>query len=114
MQSHELPDIEQTAERLNGPYQVELGTLEVGQKIEVETQNTTYLIERRSDGCYISGNEKYCPEPTKAYIAGTTSGGSSIKPGFIVEGGHLEFTIPDKGRPITTSEIVAVTPLDEE
>lgn len=79
--------------------------LEVGKKLEIRTQHTTYTLEKREDGLYISGNPKYCSEPTRVYIAGSTAGGRAIKVDKIVVGGYLEFTLPDRQGPITTSEI---------
>src|SRR3989338_270272 len=40
--------------------------LGVGKKVKIATSSGRfYIIESRSDGLYISGHPKYCPEPTK-------------------------------------------------
>lgn len=98
-------DLEEVVRDFESAPQFRLEDLEVGKKLEVVTQNTNYIIERREDGFYISGNKKFCPKPTKAYINGSTMGGSSIKPGYVVEDGYLEYVLPDRGGPITTSRI---------
>lgn len=93
-----LGDFE-SAEKFN------LDEMEVGKKIEVETLSRTYTIEKREDGLYISGNPKYCPNPTKVRNIGSTMGGSSISSRRIVIGGNIEFFLEDGTKPITTSEI---------
>ncbi len=76
--------------------------LPVGSKVIVRTRNTRYEIENREDGSYIQGHEKYCPQPTKASIHGSTFGGSMIKAGWLGVGMYLEFSTD---RTITTSQI---------
>ena len=94
------------AERAEGWY---FEQLEVGQWLEVQTQESVYIIERRKDGFYISGNQKYCPDPVKAKIKGSTFGGSAIMPGFIGRGMYLEFSIPESHpSPIVTSRIKSI------
>lgn len=86
----------------------DLDGLEEGGKLEVSTKNTTYVIERREDGLYISGHPEICPEPTRITNIGTklSQGATSININKIVEGGYMEFTIPGRIKPvITTSEI---------
>lgn len=85
--------------------------LPVGAVLHVRTQNTSYTVEKREDGMYISGHAKYCPEPMKTAIVGSTWGGSMLKAGFIGRGMHLEFTDPRYGRrgTVTTSEIKEIT-----
>lgn len=102
-------------ERVGGHFenmrQFDLNDLAIGKKLEVSTQNTQYVIERREDGLYISGHPKICPEPMKANIAGSklSQESSAIKSHTIVEGGYMEFTLPEKSpdilKPYTTSEI---------
>lgn len=89
----------------------DLRRLEVGRKLIVKTKNTTYTIERRADGDYISGNAKYCPEPTLCYIAGSTFGGSMLKVGFVGRGMYMEMQIEGKPGLVTTSQIQEVTEL---
>jgi hypothetical protein len=97
--------LEETIEGLGNAEQFNLNNLAIGGKVEVKTKNTAYLIERGEDGLYISGSEKYCPKPTKVYIEGSTYGGRAIINDTVVVGGYLEFTLPDRQGPITTSQI---------
>lgn len=75
----------------------DIDKLPVGKKLMVQTQNTLYTIERREDGVYISGNKRYCPEPTKCHINGSTWGGSMIKVGYVGVGMYLEFMLDVQG-----------------
>ena len=77
--------------------------LPIGSVVEVQTKHTLYIIERRLDGDYIQGNLKYCPEPIKCRIAGSTWGGSMLKVGWIGIDMLLEFSVGDFS--ITTSII---------
>jgi hypothetical protein len=43
-------------------------TLVPGEVVYMVTGHNTYKIERREDGYYVSGNEKYCPQPIKVDI----------------------------------------------
>jgi hypothetical protein len=79
--------------------------LPVGSVVTVQTRNTLYTIERRKDGDYISGNERYCPVPVKTQIQGSTFGGSMIKLGWIGIGMHMEFWIAEHGT-LTSSAIL--------
>ena len=77
--------------------------LPVGKTLKVRTQNTVYFIDRVAEGkegIEISGHPRYCPEPIKAYILGSTFGGSMIKVGFVGRGMYMEFLIdmPDSER----------------
>ena len=76
--------------------------LPVGSVVQVQTANTLYRLEKREDGDYISGNQKYCPEPTKVSIHGSTWGGSMLKIGFLGMAMYLEFSVEGHGT-ITTS-----------
>lgn len=91
----------------------------VGKTLIVKTRNTTYTIEKREDGTYISGSQKYCPVPTKCHINGSTFGGSMIKVDWVGIGMYLEFilSVPEGERKvglvdghgrITTSQIQEV------
>lgn len=86
-----------------------LDKLAVGKKLQVETRNTTYTIERREDGLYISGNAKYCPEPVKCSIPGSNFGGSMLKMNFVGRGMFLEFHTDAHPTVIVTSQIQEVT-----
>jgi hypothetical protein len=79
--------------------------LATGKTLLVQTKNTLYRIEKRGeDDFYISGSQRFCPEPTKANIHGSTWGGSMLKMGWVGRGMRLEFSTPDHGT-ITTSRI---------
>ena len=78
-----------------------------GEFLEVETQSRLYTIEKKADGTYIQGHPKYCPEPTKVHISGSTWGGSILKTDFVGRGMHLEFVLPE-GKTVTTSKISEV------
>jgi len=86
-----------------------INKLATGRKLMVKTANTLYTVERREDGLFISGNQKYCPEPTKCQIPGSTFGGSMLKMGFVGVGMYMEFVPEPLGRTVTTSEIKEVT-----
>ena len=86
----------------------DLDKLAVGRKLLVQTQNTLYTIERREDGLYISGNKRFCPEPTKCRIPGSNFGGSMLKMNYVGVGMYMEFFVPENPRVIVTSEIQSV------
>ena len=88
-----------------------LDQIEVCTTLFVRTRNTLYTIEKREDGFYISGHEKYCPKPTLATIHGSTLGGSMIKAGFVGVNMYLEFTLEGQRYPITTSRIFSIAEL---
>ena len=74
---------------------VKLENLSVGVKVEVWTEHTRYLIEKRADGYYISGHPEFCPEPTKVVLIGSVwSSSTSIKNNFIGRGMNLQFRLP--------------------
>jgi hypothetical protein len=87
---------------------MKLENLPIGKTLIASTKNTEYRIERREDGFYVSGNPKYCPEPTKVRIDGSTFGGSMLKAGFVGRGMNLEFLLVGSGKPVTTSPIQEV------
>ncbi|MDP3954609.1 MAG: hypothetical protein Q8Q06_04305 [bacterium] len=89
---------------------VHVKNLEVGHFIEIETENDKYTLERREDGFYISGHPKFCPEPVKAEIHGSTWGGSMLKMGYIGREMFMEFSIPShpEFKTITTSMVKEV------
>lgn len=77
-----------------------------GGKLEVETKSRVYTIHKIADRDYrISGHPKYCPGPTRAYITGSTFGGSLLKAGFIGRGMRLEFSTDEHDGTILTSII---------
>ncbi len=85
-----------------------LNEVEVGTTLFVQTKNTLYTIEKREDGFYISGHDRYCPKPVNAHIHGSTFGGSMIKAGFVGVDMYLEFTTEGHPGIITTSRIQSV------
>jgi hypothetical protein len=92
-----------------------LEKLAVGARLEVTTRNHIYMIEKREDGLYISGNPKRFPEPTKIEVHGSkfAQKGSMVKMNFIGRGMYLEFkkSSADHKSLIVTSEIQDVREL---
>lgn len=85
-----------------------------GRALLVQTKNTLYRIEKRGeDDFYISGHARYCPEPTKANIHGSTWGGSMLKMGWVGRGMHLEFSTSAHGT-VTTSTISDISEVSQE
>lgn len=76
-----------------------------GKALKVTTKNTMYLIRRYGDELFIQGHPKYCPIRIKAYIHGSTWGGSMIKAGFVGRGMYLEFSTEEHPGIVTTSKI---------
>jgi hypothetical protein len=97
--------LEQAEKEMTEGIHFDLGSLDMGGKLEVETKNTTYLIEKHEDGLYISGNPKYCPKPTKIRGIGSTLGGSAIFNERILIDGYLEYSLEGRDKPVTTSQI---------
>jgi hypothetical protein len=91
-----------------------LDKLAIGKLLHVVTQNRIYTIEHRADGFWISGHPQYCPEPTLAYIAGSTWGGSMLKMKFVGIGMHLEFRPVNFEYVITTTKILGIEETDAE
>jgi hypothetical protein len=83
-----------------------------GQKVQIQTRNTSYEVDRVGDLYFIQGSLKYCPERAQCFIMGSTFGGSVLKVGHIVEGMRLEFILEDNsefsGKRISTSPIVSI------
>ena len=86
-----------------------LDKLAVGKKLLVQTKHTQYTIERREDGLYISGSEKYCAVPTLCRIPGSNFGGSMLRMKFIGRGMYMEYHTDAHPKRIVTSEIQEVT-----
>lgn len=87
---------------------VYLDALPEGATLEFQTLNNRYRILNRGRGhVLISGHPQFCPYPLRAYIHGSTWGGSMLKVGFIGRGMHLEF-VPAYGGVITTSRILDI------
>lgn len=81
-----------------------------GTTIELQTENRRYWIQTHGRGnVLISGHPEFCPRPRRAYIHGSTWGGSMLKVGFIGRGMRLEFVPANSGNQvITTSRIVDI------
>jgi len=79
-----------------------------GELVSLTTLNRsywlTYLGDRRG---LLSGHPRYCQTPTPVRIEGSTWGGSMIELGFLGEGMHIEFVLPD-GKTLTTSTVVEI------
>lgn len=88
---------------------IDVSSIKIGDEVLIETGGSKYTIEHREDGFYISGNEKYCPTPTKVIIQGCTWGGSMLMKDVISEGMRLEFSIIDTNKTVTTSAIKKIT-----
>jgi len=74
--------------------------------LEIQTQNHCYQVVFLGDNnALISGHPKYCPEPIRVAIAGSTWGGSMLKRRFVGRGMHLEFRHPQYRTPIVTSRV---------
>jgi len=83
-----------------------LKDLPVGKALKVTTKNTVYVIRKLAgDKLLIQGHYYYCPLPTKAFIHGSTFGGSMIKVDFVGRGMYLEFSTEEHPNAITTSQI---------
>jgi hypothetical protein len=74
--------------------------------LQIETRHHCYTtVALGGSQVLICGHPKYCPQPTKVNIAGSTWGGSMLKLRFIGRGMHLEFSHPEYQTPIVTSPI---------
>ena len=81
-----------------------LSDLPLATVLEVQTQHHCYQIVFLGDNnALISGHPRYCPEPIRVAIAGSTWGGSMLKRRFVGRGMHLEFRHPEYRTPIVTS-----------
>jgi hypothetical protein len=81
-----------------------LNDLPLATVLEVQTQHHCYkIVFLGENNALISGHPRYCPEPTRVAIAGSTWGGSMLKRRFVGRGMHLEFRHPEYRTPIVTS-----------
>ena len=112
MNSHLTTEVVNNIAQSENDGGVFLKELAVGSRLFVQTKNTLYEIEKCGDDDFcISGNKNYCPDPVKAYIAGSTWGGSMLKVGFVGIGMHLEFSTKLHPGVTTTSTILSVAEL---
>ena len=97
-----MPELRLVSESERGVY---LADLTASACLEVETQRHVYSLVNSGGGrAWISGHPDYCPQPLEVMIAGSSWGGSLLKPGFIGRGMHLEFWHPTHDL-VTTSRI---------
>jgi len=83
--------------------------------LQIHTQNHCYTaVVLGSSQALISGHPKYCPEPVRVAIAGSTWGGSMLKMHFVGRGMHLEFHHPQYRAPIITSPIQEIQECGKE
>jgi len=77
---------------------VNVNELAAGALLAVETQYHTYHVEYEGDGeMIISGHPKFCPDPVRVHLAGSTWGTPMIKLRFIGRGMKMEFVHPTLG-----------------
>lgn len=87
---------------------VSVDALPVGTELDVETLSRTYHVLLLPDGeASISGHPKYCPEPVRVKLCGSSFGLSSLRLHFVGRGMNLEFQHPVYGV-VHTSRIVDV------
>jgi hypothetical protein len=87
---------------------VHLHDLLPGTVLEIETKDWTCTLEYcGAYEAWVSGHPRFCPEPVRVYVAGSTWGGSMLKQFYIGRGMHLEFLHPTYER-ILTSPIVEI------
>jgi hypothetical protein len=85
-----------------------LDHLPEGAELEVETENRCYHLRICGGGeALISGHPRYCPEPVKVKVHGSTWGGSLLRRLFIGRGLQLEFCHPEH-MTILTSPVVDI------
>jgi len=87
---------------------VHLDTLPEGATLLIKTQNRSYRLVNQGQGhAMISGHPRFCPQPVRVKIGGSTWGGSMLKLKYIGRGMHLEFLHPEYNT-ITTSKILEI------
>ena len=90
---------------------VHLHDLPPGAVLEIETMDWTCRLEYAGEyEGWVSGHSKFCPEPVRVYVAGSTWGGSMLKQYFIGRGMHLELLHPVLKR-ILTSPVIEIREL---
>jgi len=79
----------------------------------IETKHHSYTaVVLAGSEALISGHPKYCPQPIKVNIAGSTWGGSMLKLRFVGRGMRLEFSHPEYRTPIVTSPVQEIRALE--
>jgi hypothetical protein len=87
---------------------IEIGSLEPGTTLTVQTLNTQYhlMVLNGAREVLVEGGHHF-PEATTAVLQGSTAGASLLKAGWIAPGLHLELRVGP--RLIITSRVRAVT-----
>ncbi len=95
------------SERAGGAW-VEM--LRTGDRLKITTKRNTYLLEKREDGIYLSGNPKYCPAPVNVRINGSRFDRNSkmLKMKFIGLGMYMEYVLLSSGKTVVSSEVTAL------
>ena len=93
--------------RQHFPITLDITKLPVGYKLEIETQNNLYLLEKQDGNTFlVSGTNERFPCPISVKVIGSTWGGSAIKLNTIGIGMHIEMTHPDPSKHrFLTSEV---------
>lgn len=89
---------------------LDLQKIPTNSRVEVWTKNRRYLVEKRSDGYYISGHPEYCPEPIKVLWIGSVWGEerTSVRHNFIGRGMNLQFRLPwQENEPVEGTKYIA-------
>lgn len=76
---------------MNNELGIDLYKLPVGTRLEVQTRNSSYVLEKTGpDGEIVIQGGTYFTKPTTANFIGSTMGGSAIKVGWIGHRLHME------------------------
>jgi hypothetical protein len=76
----DLDKIVELSKRLDKVGGIDLSKLEPGTKLEVQTMNTLYKLEKLDYGNrFLLQGGKYWPTATEVHISGSTFGGSTIR-----------------------------------
>lgn len=84
---------------------IDLRELPVGAKVTVETQNSTYSLEKLPDNLYSLQGGKRWQTPTRVFISGSTYGGSLLKIGWLGDGMNMEIHQESDRKCVVTSAI---------
>ena len=90
-------------------FSIEVGDINIGEELTIKTTSSEYHLERRADGFYMYGGEKFFKKPTKVEVIGCTFGGSILKVDTISEGMQLEVVNLETNERTTTSFIKKIT-----
>jgi hypothetical protein len=93
---------------------VDIGSLNKGSLIDLETKSRHYRIEYLGEGKgFISGHPILCPTPVLARLQGSTCHPGIVDSQKIRQGMHLVFRRLEDRFPVTTSEIMAINIVDQ-